>query len=127
MFSVENCGEEFIGELSKVLPLASKEEAATEDLIEVKMGCIQEVRDLVDHIFKKHYKCMWVDAACLVSPTGRKVLLCGRSGAGKSTTAAALVMGYGWSLLAEDVVLIDSRNRRNHYLCLTIQPKERGC
>jgi len=41
------------------------------------------------------------------SPEGRALLVLGESGAGKSTTAAALVQDRGYALLADDIAWVD--------------------
>jgi len=112
VFSVENCGQEFVRDLDKLLPRASQEEVDTGEVLEVRMGCVQDVRELVNHVLKRHFNCLWVDAACLVSPKGKKVIVCGKSHAGKSTLAMALSMGFGWSVLAEDIALIDPKTNQ---------------
>jgi len=66
-----------------------------------------DVRALIREVLAYHRDCRWIHAACLRSPEGRTVLLAGLSGAGKSTTAVALALGFGWKVLADDLTLID--------------------
>ena len=51
-------------------------------------------------------------ASATSSPTGEGLLVLGESGAGKSTTAAALVRDRGHSLLADDIAWIDFEGDR---------------
>lgn len=66
-----------------------------------------DLRDIVAQILKLHLNCIWIDAACLLSSTGKQILLSGLSCSGKSTTAIALAFGYGWRIFSEDIVLLD--------------------
>jgi hypothetical protein len=66
-----------------------------------------DVRAVIAEALTFHSDYRWIHAACLRSPEGRTVLLAGRSGAGKSTTALALALGFGWKVLGEDLTLID--------------------
>jgi hypothetical protein len=66
-----------------------------------------DVRGVIAEVLALHRDCRWIHAACLRSPEGRTVLLAGRSGAGKSTTALALALGFGWKVLSDDLTLID--------------------
>jgi hypothetical protein len=66
-----------------------------------------DVRAVIREVLAFHRDCRWIHAACLRSPEGRTVLIAGLSGAGKSTTAAALALGFGWKVLADDLTLID--------------------
>ncbi len=115
VFEVENCQADFLEDLSRLLPHASAEESAAENVVGVKMGCSQSIRELVNHVLKRHRDCIWLDAACLVSPSGKKILFAGKSSSGKTTMAMALAMSYKWSLLAEDIVLLDPSN--NEIIC----------
>lgn len=42
-----------------------------------------------------------IHSACLVAPDGKAMLLCGQSGAGKTTTTLALALA-GWKMLSDD-------------------------
>jgi hypothetical protein len=107
-FSVHNCDAEFEQDLDILLPHAIDQNLNEEDVLEIRTGCEKDVRGLVNHILKRYHSgCLWIDAACLISPAGKRVLIAGRSSTGKSTTTMALALGYGWKVLAEDLVLID--------------------
>lgn len=107
-FSITNCDTVFEKELHELLPRCD-EDVPLEQVVEIKTGCSRDVRGLLNHIFKRHSGCLWIDAGCLISPNNRKVLIAGQSGAGKSTLTMALALGYGWKVLAEDVLLIDCK------------------
>jgi len=107
IFTVRNCDPSFERTLENLIPQVTDAELNADEVPEISMGCIQDVRELINHVLKKHPNCIWVDAACAVSPFGPKVLLSGQSGAGKSTMAMALALGFHWKVLSEDITLID--------------------
>lgn len=72
---------------------------------------LEIVRLIVRRALNHHEGYLWFDAAMLVSPSGKVVLIAGASHAGKSTAAAALAFGLNWKVLAEDVALIEPRNK----------------
>lgn len=67
----------------------------------------RNVRSIINQVLAYHSDCLWFDAACLLSPEGKRILISGGSGSGKSTTSMALVFGLGWKVYSEDVTLID--------------------
>jgi hypothetical protein len=106
-FSVTNCDSTFAATLEKLLPAGNPLERQPADVFDIKTGCNSELDALFSYIRGRHRDCVWIDAACLVSPMGAKVLLVGPSNAGKSTTALALALAFNWKVLAEDITLID--------------------
>jgi hypothetical protein len=74
-------------------------------VIEVDRG---GVRKIVNIALKHHDACVWIDAASLISPGGKKILIAGASHAGKSTCTTALALKEKWKVLAEDIVLFDT-------------------
>lgn len=112
LFTLKHCKAEFSAELSNVLPHASAEEAMYPEVYELNMSCTEDPRGLFNDVLRRHYKCLWVDAACLISPSGKKVLVCGPTGAGKSTLAAALALGFNWTVVSEDVTLTDPESNQ---------------
>ncbi|HEV8718174.1 MAG TPA: hypothetical protein VGX03_35830 [Candidatus Binatia bacterium] len=102
-FIVKSSDAAFERELTKLLP---RPRSTPDTIHEIRTG--SDLRVLISDILGRHAGCLWIDAACLLSPHGQKVLIAGHSGAGKSTTTAlALALRYGWKVLAEDVTLID--------------------
>lgn len=70
------------------------------------------LKDLFSFIFIRCYECTWIMASCLVSPEGKKVLIAGLPGSGKSALAMGLALGHGWRVLNEDRVMIDLNTKR---------------
>lgn len=66
-----------------------------------------DIRAVVNSLLSRYCDCIWIDAASLICPGGKRFIISGNSGTGKSTTALALVYGNGWKLLSEDITLID--------------------
>lgn len=112
VFSIKNCNAEFEQTLSTLLPHYKGSAISEEELHEISMGCSKDVRELVNHVLKRHRGCVWIDAACLVTPDGCRVLIAGHSGAGKSTIAMALAMEAGWKVISEDLLLIDCQTNK---------------
>jgi len=112
-FSIDNCDPEFERDLEILLPHSNNPDLSEEDIIEIRTGCEKDVRGLLNHILKRYHSgCLWIDAACLISPAGKRVLIAGRSSTGKSTTTMALALGHGWKVLAEDLTLFDLKADR---------------
>jgi hypothetical protein len=102
-FSVSTPDPEFEAELTRLFgrPRTPPANVRLVTLVE------SDVRAVIRQVLTFHRDCRWIHAACLRSPEGRSVLVAGLSGAGKSTTAAALALGFGWKLLSDDLTLID--------------------
>jgi hypothetical protein len=101
-FTVTSSNAAFERELARLLPRPH----TAPDTIHA-FSVESDVRAVIRAVLAFHRDCRWIHAACLRSPEGRTVLLAGRSGAGKSTTALALALGFGWKVLADDLTLID--------------------
>jgi len=101
-FIVKSPDAAFERELARLLP---RPRLVPDTIYELWTG--NDVRGLISDILARHAGFLWIDAACVLSPQGHKVLIAGHSGAGKSTTALALALRYGWRVLAEDLTLID--------------------
>lgn len=105
-FCVDGATEQFEADLLSLLPISTGHESADIHHLEV----VDDLRLLLNEVLRHHDGCIWIDAACLISPDNQRVIIAGKSGVGKSTTAIALVQEYGWTALAEDLVLIDTEN-----------------
>ncbi|MFN8555511.1 MAG: hypothetical protein U0103_28940, partial [Candidatus Obscuribacterales bacterium] len=105
IFSIKNCDQKFENELQRLLPLHIP--TIEDDVQLISTGCVTDVRAVFNHILKKHLKCVWFNASCLLSSSGRKVLIAGPAHSGKSSLAMGLALGYKWKVVSEDLVLID--------------------
>jgi len=109
VFTVENCSKNLQDQLAQMLPRASFDDPQEPIVLVNESGDdLTAMRPLINSIFKLHHSCFWADAACLISPSGKKVMLTGKSSAGKSTTSIALALGHKWKVLSEDITLVDS-------------------
>jgi hypothetical protein len=104
VFSVVSESVEFEKELAQILTLASATDGESR---KVELGDGRDPRLLINYILRCHSGFLWIDAACLVSPEGAKVLIAGKSGSGKSTTSMALALGHEWKIFSEDLTLFD--------------------
>ena len=110
VFSITNCDAVLEREFEMLLPICPPNNSAPNRNFDAQKESINHIVDLINLVHKKHEGTLWILAASVVSPSGRKVLISGPSHAGKSTMAMALVMGYGWKVLSEDITHIDLTN-----------------
>jgi hypothetical protein len=82
-----------------------------EEIVSEASG-LEIIRLIVRRALNYHHDYLWFDAATLVSPSGKVVLIAGPSHSGKSTAATALAFAFGWKILAEDVSLVDPRTKQ---------------
>ncbi len=72
-----------------------------------KADSIENFLDLINRVHKEHLGTLWILAATIISPQGHIVMFSGALNSGKSTAALALVYGYGWKVISEDITHID--------------------
>jgi hypothetical protein len=102
-FTVFGTEESIQVELPRLFPPGSTKAARIHEA-SVSGG---NIRTIISNLLAEHSHCLWFDAACLLSPEAKKLLIVGGSGSGKSTSAMALVFGHGWKVFCEDIALID--------------------
>lgn len=109
IFSLKNCDARYKEDLAKLLPHYKGEALPVSEVQEIDTGCSKEVLDLIRQVASRHHKqnCVWIEACCLISPSGQKILLTGKSKSGKSTTAMFLALKKNWQILAENFCIID--------------------
>ncbi len=110
VFSLKNCDAQFKDNLDLLLPHYGGPDAVQKYHIDT--GCTKNVLDLVHHVAKLHHKSIWIQASCLSSATGKKVLLAGKMGSGKSLTALALREIKGFKVLSENLVFVDCEKKK---------------
>ncbi len=112
VFFAQNCDPSFEQDLKILLPRYSQSGAHEITPLAIETDGTNDLRALLNVVLEDHAGCVWIDAGCLIAPSGAKILLSGFSGAGKSTTTMALALGYGWKVLAEDLLLIDVQEKK---------------
>ena len=110
VFLIENCDPAYEEAFRTLLPPYLGPQLADDQIAKLRVGERHELRNLLNQVLRLHASCLWIDAGCLISPKGQTVLIAGASGSGKSTTTMALALGYGWKVLAEDILLLDLEN-----------------
>lgn len=65
------------------------------------------IETIIDHGYAQHSQLVYFDAALMVSPQGKSIMLAGASGRGKTTTALALCLLAQFKMVCEDIALID--------------------
>ncbi|HEY9679197.1 MAG TPA: PqqD family protein [Drouetiella sp.] len=105
-FHVNHCNDDFARNLQKCVPMVD-EMPVDGNFYDCNMGCSFDLRELFNHMLKRHFIHIWLDAASLVSPGGKKLLIAGKSSSGKSTTSMALALSFNFKVLSEDITLID--------------------
>lgn len=103
-FTVDNCDPLFRRKLDSLIPIVKAD--AEPKVIDV--AGFDNLRELVNVILKDHDNAIWIDAGALVAPSGKRFLIAGESSAGKSTLTMAMAIGYGWRVITEDLLLIDT-------------------
>lgn len=112
-FSVNRCAADFATLVDQLfIPAGNQTESVKDSDVFHYTSDGENIRQLIDSVLKLHPECLWIDAAALITPQGKKILLTGKSGAGKSTTTLALALKYGWKMIAEDVLLINRSTNR---------------
>jgi hypothetical protein len=106
-FTLRNCDPAFETVVAHLIPTCPQWQTAPNEIREIEMSGVQDLRKLINTVLRLHDGCNWIDAACLRAANGKIVLISGQSGAGKSTTTMALALNHGWKVLAEDLTLID--------------------
>lgn len=107
IFSIENCDADYLEEIDGVVPHYAGPPLPEESVLSVKTACTKDLREIFGHLAKRHPDCIWINAAYLMSPAGKKVLFSGAPGAGRTTLIMALVLGHGWKLVNTDWLLLD--------------------
>lgn len=69
--------------------------------------CFVAIRLLITSLYAMHDSCIWIDAACLLSPEDKLILVCGPSCSGKTTLSLAMAHALGWRIIAEDITLVE--------------------
>ncbi len=113
VFTLKNCDPKYEEALARLLPHFEGAQVPA-DRHEVNTGCSKDVPVLIRHTGTVHHQkqCVWIEASCVISPNGKRVLIAGPGKSGKSTTTVALSLAHGWKVLAEHYCVVDYNNSR---------------
>jgi hypothetical protein len=88
----------------------------------IRHGCAPDARDFAHFALNlafieslRHHGLFYVHSAALESPTGKRTLIAGDAGQGKSTLTTSLLMS-GYRYLSDDAVFIDVRAQQSRIL-----------
>jgi hypothetical protein len=112
VFTIKNCDEKFEQKVDGLLRRYQNADINMDLLDEINTGCTQNIGELLAHVVKRNFKCAWINAACIVSPEGKTVLITGLPLSGKTTLAMALALGHNWKVVSADVVMLDPKSSR---------------
>jgi len=111
-FSLSHQDSEFERVVSRLFISCAPANSVETEIIDVQMGLSLDVGQCMQQLIARHRDCLFIQAACLNSPDGLTVLLAGEIGSGKTTMTLALALGYGWKVIADDVLLVDTVKER---------------
>jgi energy-coupling factor transporter ATP-binding protein EcfA2 len=123
-FQVQAESEQLVGIIEGVFTQAESNtgrqnpEIICEQLYEPEIGCGDDkktpqeaecltITHLLNKLYARHAGCLWIDAATLRAPDGKLVLLAGPSFSGKTTLAMAMALAKQWTIISQDITLID--------------------
>lgn len=123
-FSLSHAESDFERVLARLFTACNRASITETNILDLQMGLSLDIDRCLQVIIEQHHDCLIVQAACLALPDGRTVLLAGDFGSGKTTLALALALGYGWKVVAENLLLLDATTRRLLSLAAPFQLKE---
>ena len=106
-FSLKHDDPDFEPVLRRLLPSCESQSVAEEQIIDIQMGLSLDIGECISQVIGQHQGCFLLQAACLISQSGQRVLISGAPNSGKTTLALALAFGHAWKVVAEDIVIID--------------------
>ncbi len=106
-FSLTHADPAFEPVLSRLLPHCLDQNVDPALIIDVQMGLTLNLSECLRQIVSQHDGFLLIQAACLLAPGGRRVLISGAPNSGKTTLALALAFGHGWKVVAEDITIIN--------------------
>jgi hypothetical protein len=112
VFALENCDETFEQKVDSLLPRYQDADFNEDLVVEIDTVCAKNIDELLAHVVERNFRCAWINAACLVSPEGKTVLIAGPPLCGKTTLAMALALGHQWKVLNAEVVILDPDSSR---------------
>jgi hypothetical protein len=98
--------------LDRLFPHSNGARLDKEPDIDVQMGLSHDVAECIRQIISQHEGCLLIQAACMLSPNGQRMLISGAPNSGKTTLAIALSLQYGWKVIAEGMTIIDTEKNR---------------
>ena len=109
-FSLANASSELRAIADKLLPACDQrsDKVDLDNVVSLNVDGYVDLRQVINDVLRKHDGTIWIDAGCLLSPTGKRYLIVGKSSAGKSTLTMAMALGLGWKVITEDLLLIST-------------------
>jgi hypothetical protein len=111
VFTIQSSDESRISDLKKLF-LLGQSLTDGDEVLPLPDDCANDVRKILEKVKAQHKSELWMDAALLIAPSGKTVLLIGHSRAGKTTLSLALVAGSAWKIVAEGTVFVELKSNR---------------
>lgn len=111
-FSLTHADPDFEPVLARLLSQRADENLDSDKILDVQMGLSFNLSECFAKIINQHAGCLLIQAACIESPNGKRALISGVPNSGKTTLALALAFQFGWKVLSEDFVIIDTEENQ---------------